>query len=145
MSRWIIRIVGAICLVFGSFFATTFLLDEYSSQPSENTAATAVSGPCGDASRILLVPPFADFGGFAFLADLARYRDVADFMDAPSRSKLMLCEDGKPLGPAHSLHADIRNKGLGLYSHWGPDVVFSTSDNSNPNINNRSYWVIVGH
>jgi hypothetical protein len=145
MSRWIIRIVGAICVVAGSFFFTTYLLDEFSSQPNENTAATVVSGPCGAAGRILLAPPFADFGGFAFLGDLARYRDVSDFVDAPSRSTLILCEDGKPLGPAHSIHEDIRKKGLGLYSHWGPDVVFSSSDNTNPNINNRSYWVIVDH
>jgi len=145
MSRWIIRIVGAICIVAGSFFGTTFLLDEYSGPPSENITATVVSGPCGAVGRIQLRPPFADFGGFAFLGDLARYRDASDSVDAPSRSTLILCEDGKPLGPPHSMHADIRSKGLGLYSHWGPDVVFSSSDNSNPNINNRSYWVIADH
>jgi hypothetical protein len=145
MRRWIIRMVGAISVVATAFFVTTFLLDEFADRPNETTDVTTVSGPCGAASRIRLVPPFAAWGGFAFAADLARYRNVADFEDAPSRSTLILCEDGSPLGPPHSMHGDIRQKGLGLYSHWGPDVVFSTSDNSNPNINNRSYWVIVDH
>jgi hypothetical protein len=144
MSRWIIRFFGAMCVIATSFFATTLFLDEFLGTPNENSTATVPAGPCGATGRIQLRPPFADFGGFAFLSHLTRYRDASDSADAPSRSTLILCEDGNPLGPAHGMHADIRSKGLGRYSHWGPDLVFSSSDNSNPNINNRSYWVIIG-
>lgn len=70
-----------------------------------------------------------------------------DIMSDGTRSKLILLEDGAPLGPAHAQHQDIRDKGHGLFSHWGgygtPGTVyalyFSASDNSNPITNGRVY------
>ncbi|MBI2302833.1 MAG: hypothetical protein HYU66_28335 [Armatimonadetes bacterium] len=59
------------------------------------------------------------------------------------RSELVLLEDGKPLGPAHSSHADIRKLGEGRWSHWGSNMVwFSASDNSDPRTNGREYKVV---
>src|SRR5215475_1894236 len=46
-----------------------------------------------------------------------------------------LTENGHPLGPGGAMHEDIRQMGQGLYSHWGGDLYFSTSDNSDPNTN----------
>jgi hypothetical protein len=57
------------------------------------------------------------------------------------KSKLILYEDGKPLGPVTDIHKDIREKGNGRYSHWGKDIYFSASDNSNPNTNNKKYMI----
>ena len=58
-------------------------------------------------------------------------------------SNLILMESGKPLGPAHSAHADIRKDGKGRYSHWGArSLWFSTSDNSDPRTNGREYKVV---
>jgi SAM-dependent methyltransferase len=56
-----------------------------------------------------------------------------------AHSPAVLLEDGVPLGPAHSLHDSIRQKGGGRYSHWGGTVFFSTSDNSSPKENGRVY------
>jgi len=57
-------------------------------------------------------------------------------------SDLVLLEDGQPLGPAHSAHAEIRQAGRGRYSHWGARTIyFSTSDNSDPRTNGREYKV----
>src|SRR5579863_6818650 len=53
------------------------------------------------------------------------------------RSETTLLEDGRPLGPAHSLHVWIREHGRGAYSAWFLRVYFSTSDNSDPRTNNR--------
>jgi hypothetical protein len=62
---------------------------------------------------------------------------------AGGHSDLVLLENGKPLGPAHSAHADIRKDGLGRYSHWGARTMwFSTSDNSDPRTNGREYKVV---
>lgn len=62
---------------------------------------------------------------------------------AGGHSDLVLLEDGKPLGPAHSAHADIRKQGKGRYSHWGArSLWFSTSDNSDPRTNGREYKVV---
>ncbi|MFH1345627.1 MAG: pectate lyase, partial [Pseudomonadota bacterium] len=63
-----------------------------------------------------------------------RFSDSGDSPGAIN-SSLVLCEDNLQLGPAHSLHADIAKLGRGRYSHWGKNIVFSTSDNSDPNTN----------
>ena len=63
--------------------------------------------------------------------------------DAPA-STLRLFEDGKELGPAHVAHVEIREKGLGRYSHWGTGLYISASDNSDPRTNGRKYtWQIA--
>ncbi|CUS36092.1 SPASM domain-containing protein [Candidatus Nitrospira nitrificans] len=54
-----------------------------------------------------------------------------------------LLEDGVPLPFPKSLHDDIRNLGKGLYSVWGHSLYFSTSDNSDPSDNGRSYELKV--
>ena len=51
-------------------------------------------------------------------------RIPSDGVDKPRRSRLVVKEDGKPLGPAHSLHADIAETGGGRFSHWDSWVVF---------------------
>jgi hypothetical protein len=59
-------------------------------------------------------------------------------------SNLELKEDGRPLGPAHSQHADIRAKGRGRFSHWSDSLYFSTSDGTDPRMNGRAYTASVG-
>jgi hypothetical protein len=55
----------------------------------------------------------------------------------------MLYEDGKPLGLAHAIHDVIRNRGQGRFSHWQDWLVFSASDNTDPNINGHTYTYCV--
>ena len=70
---------------------------------------------------------------------------------AGADSCLRLLEDGRELGPAHSVHQAIRDTGGGAYSHWSGDpsgepqlVWFSTSDNSDPRTNGRRYeWAVI--
>ena len=61
--------------------------------------------------------------------------------DRESASCLVILENGRPLGPAHARHADIRSLGGGRYSHWGDKMYFSVSDNSDPTANGRKYSV----
>ncbi|MBM4113623.1 MAG: hypothetical protein FJ253_09700, partial [Phycisphaerae bacterium] len=56
-------------------------------------------------------------------------------------SGLRLFEDDRELGPSRSVHSEIRTLGSGRFSHWGRDVRFSTSDNSDPRSNGRTYSV----
>lgn len=65
----------------------------------------------------------------------------ADDPDDPSRSLLLLTEDGRELGPPHTSHQLIARDGGGAYSHWQGRLYFSTSDNSDPNRNGRRYEV----
>ena len=61
--------------------------------------------------------------------------------DRDSSSRLTLFEDGRELGPGHAAHEDIRRIGQGRFSHWGSELYFSTSDNSDPSTNGRHYEV----
>lgn len=65
----------------------------------------------------------------------------SDSMATPFRSRLVLFEDGRPLGPPHSQHQFIVAKGGGGFSHWNGTLLFSTSDNSDPTSNGRRYEV----
>jgi hypothetical protein len=96
-----------------------------------------------------LNPPFLSDDGFSWISklytipELVEFAGSADRFEAPQQSRLILLENGAPLGRAHSLHATIRCRGGGAYSHWGeqPLLYFSSSDNSDPNANKRTYCV----
>lgn len=59
--------------------------------------------------------------------------------DQEGLSRLVIFENGNPLGKPHVTHDEIRVNGGGCYSHWGEQVYFSTSDNSDPSKNGRVY------
>ena len=90
-------------------------------------------------------------GGNAYTANVASLlpRGIAsrlvvaavDSPDRPSASKLLLLEQGAPIGPPHATHASIAAQGRGAFSHWGDALVFSASDNSDPRTNGRAYLV----
>ncbi|KAA0593697.1 glycosyltransferase involved in cell wall biosynthesis [Azospirillum lipoferum] len=81
-------------------------------------------------------------GGHGFSAYCPSLAARADTNGKEGRSRLVLLEDGRPLGSAHALHTALRGVGRGLYSHWESRVFFSSSDNSNPNENGRAYsWI----
>lgn len=56
-----------------------------------------------------------------------------------NKSTLVLLEDGFPFGIPYSHYDKIREGGGGLYSHWKDKLYFSTSNNTNPTTNGRSY------
>jgi FkbM family methyltransferase len=60
-----------------------------------------------------------------------------------SDSATIVLESGRALGPGHTPHDDIRFTGRGLFSHWGPWLYLSTSDNSDPNTNGRVYTIVA--
>ncbi len=62
-----------------------------------------------------------------------------DDWDHPTRSTLRLFEDGVPLVFAHQANSAVAERGAGRYSHWGDLAFFSTTDNTDPNANGRSY------
>jgi MoaA/NifB/PqqE/SkfB family radical SAM enzyme/2-polyprenyl-3-methyl-5-hydroxy-6-metoxy-1,4-benzoquinol methylase len=82
--------------------------------------------------------------GFAWYITLPEYHTLADNVNNNHRSTLILLENGKPLWQRHSLHDEIRNVGKGRYSHWNNDLIFSTTDNSDPNTNGRTYQIVFG-
>jgi hypothetical protein len=93
----------------------------------------------------VLTRPFQKFGpsGFAYQRTAPEFDGNGDTPDAPTRSNLLLCENNNLLGPLHTLHSEVSREGRGRYSHWkGTGLVFSASDNSDPNTNGRNYRVV---
>ncbi len=68
-----------------------------------------------------------------------------DTADDPLKSKLILFEDEMPLRQRHEHHSTIVRVGRGAYSHWGRHILFSTSDNTDPNENGRAYSYAIDH
>lgn len=94
-------------------------------------------------------PGFAKEEGLAWLVDLSsrqpRFTDLrSDVPAAPTRSSARIFENGRLLGPGHTVHEDIRRNGGGRYSHWQESLYLSTSDGSDPRTNGRRYEMKVG-
>lgn len=84
--------------------------------------------------------------GQAWIVDLKNRLDPpwqprGDSLFDGSRSDLLLLEDGRPLGPPHSLSDAVRADGGGRYVQWGRLLIFSTPDGSDPRHNGREYRV----
>jgi hypothetical protein len=106
-------------------------------------AVNSLYPSCPNGERIRMPVQFVNNGGVSWVVSLPGLERVSDNAEeTPYRSPLVICENNRPLGPAHAIHLDIRESGRGRFSHWGSDFVFSTSDNSDPNTNGRSYLVI---
>ena len=67
----------------------------------------------------------------------------ADSNEQPNCSGLDLLEDGRLLGPPHSNHAELAEKGGGRYSHWAGYILFSTPAGDDPRTNGRVYEVRI--
>ena len=77
--------------------------------------------------------------GHCWQIDISNLKLHGDSDESHQRSSYLLYENEIQVGPAHSLHDSIRKIGQGLYSHWNTQLLFSTSDNSNPATNERTY------
>jgi len=60
-----------------------------------------------------------------------------------SQSPAQLYEDGQLLGPGNALHADIGTLGGGYFSFWKGNLIFSSSDHSDPRVNGRQYTLVL--
>jgi hypothetical protein len=127
----LVKSIGAISIVAASFFITLGVMDYMSHRCPQGTT-TALTRPFDKVAE----------SGFAYAKALPNLDSVSDLPDAPTRSKLLVCENNSPLGPMHSAHADIAKQGRGRYSHWNANLIFSASDNTDPNTNGRTYVVV---
>jgi hypothetical protein len=90
---------------------------------------------CPSGKVIALTRPFPRSAppGFGYVKELPK---------PPGGPPLLLCENNNLLGPSDAAHADISTVGAGRYSQWNNSMVFSASDNSDPNTNGRQYTVV---
>jgi predicted lipoprotein with Yx(FWY)xxD motif len=109
-------------------------------------AGIGVDASCPSGERIRMPMPFLHNEGPSWYTNLPELERLADNVaEPPNTSPIVICENHKALGPGHALHHDIVQRGQGRFSHWGSDVIFSTSDSSDPNTNGRSYLLIMSN
>ena len=140
MLQWN-RTTKSICALAG--IATYVALAEWSK------ASFVDYTPTGK-TVVRIFRPFEKFGASSYAVIAHEWttqgslEDIADSADDNQRSPVLIYENGRQLGPAHSKHADIASLGMGRYSHWrGLSYVISATDNSDPNTNGRFYWAVV--
>jgi hypothetical protein len=102
----------------------------------------------GDITRTEIQSTGGMAGGMAYSVPISGrpplaiiYTNLSDDISNPAQSTLILREDGSALGPAHVEHERIRSQGVGTYSHWNGSLIFSTSDNTDPRTNGRTYAI----
>ena len=71
------------------------------------------------------------------------WQPISDNPRSPRRSSLILFENMKLSGRAHTLIDQIELTGGGDYTHWGNSLFFSTTDNSDPRSNGRNYHGVL--
>ena len=98
--------------------------------------------PCPERERIEFSGPFSSYGGHAYLAEFPELGALSDNSDNPRRSPILLCEGPRLFGTGHVVHADVAERGKGRFSHWGQNIIFTASDNSDPNTNGRKYTAV---
>lgn len=94
-------------------------------------------------NEISLKGPFEHHEGFCWKFSLSDKIGAGNDVQNNRRSRVILCEDDSMLANRHAMHEDVINLGLGRYSHWGDELLFAASDNSDPNTNERTYKVKV--
>ena len=95
-----------------------------------------------DRCTVLPLPgPFRREQGCCWMTPLPASMIAGD-SPASADAPTLLLEDDRLLGPGHALHDDIRAAGGGHYSHWQSALYLSTSDNSDPNTNGRTYTAV---
>src|SRR5205085_10777003 len=55
----------------------------------------------------------------------------------------ILLENDRALGPSEAVHLEIRERGMGRFSIWRPNIYFSSSDYTDCNENGRTYRLIA--
>jgi hypothetical protein len=98
---------------------------------------------CRSGEKVVLTGPYPPLEGHAYKAPLPTLVRLGDTDANLFHSPALLCEGDTILGPPHTFHAKIVEAGLGRFSHYGDGVVFSSSDNTDPNSNGRQYTIVV--
>jgi hypothetical protein len=122
-------VLAASAVVYGIFIAVAPLV-----------ATKSRVLPPVDNARLLIgfQKPFPERN--LYLLNSSQFREFEDADEDDQKSPVVLYEDDKPLGPAHSHHHEIEQLGQGRYAHLkGQGILMSTSDNSDPRTNGRRY------
>jgi hypothetical protein len=132
---WPVRLVIVLVTTLGILSYAGLVVTERTLDPSQ-----IIRGPGQLWVTVAVDTPLTTLGLFASRCDSISGNVIVD----PS-SEAVLTEDGRRLGPAHAIDDRLHADGAGVYSFrclddaGGRALGFSTSDNSDPRANGRSY------
>jgi hypothetical protein len=141
MRRLLLRLLIYACVVTASFFVSLDLLEYFDASNGTNCAAGASCCPNGQS--IDLSPPLSQLEGYAYKVSIPQLSGVGDTAERATRSPAVVCEGDHRMGPGHSPFLEIIQKGAGRFIHYNDAVVFSSSDNTDPNSNGRRYKIVI--
>jgi hypothetical protein len=98
---------------------------------------------CPGGKRLNLHGPYTHAEGNAFKAWVPELENIGDTSGSSTRSSALLCEDDRLVGPAHSAFHDIAKFGMGRFSHYECWMIFSPSNNTDPNLNGKKYEIVI--
>jgi hypothetical protein len=131
-----LNILGAAVLIYAAYLPIALRLQHAYVPPTHRLPPPRLAARAWPLGPII---PYGH-GGIAFRAHVDAFAPLEEDNDAEQHSPVVLYEDGKPLGPAHSTLVDVIRKGNGRYTHLkGAGMVFSSSDNTDPSKNGRHY------
>ena len=121
---------------------------EYSISPQfQNSIALKKEGEKSAATTSSTAPITLDSKNFrpqdGYAYKITESIPDGDTNEEPTQSILKLYENGKEIGTAHSRHDDIGRLGKGRYSHWKSTIILSSSDNTDPRKNGRTYSYVL--
>jgi hypothetical protein len=131
-----LNVLGAAALIYALYLPIALWLQYSYVPPTHRSRPPRLAAPAWPLGPI---SPYGQ-GGIAFQAHVDVFAALEEDNEAEQHSPVVLYEDGKPLGRAHSMVVDIARGGGGRYTHLkGVGIVFSSSDNTDPTKNGRHY------
>jgi hypothetical protein len=138
MPMWwsiVLKVISGVAILTISFFISVAILDYF------DIPHVMLACPVG--KKIVLDKPYALLDGYAYKVSVPSLANIGDTDTEMSRSPAVVCENGRLTGPAHTPYAEVVKLGLGRFSHYRSEVVFSSADNTDPNTNGRQYTIVV--
>jgi len=140
VRRLLLKLLIYACFVIACFFVSLDLLEYFDASSGTNCAAGDSCCPNGQA--IDLSPPLSQLEGYAYKVSIPQLSGVGD-TERGLFSPTIVCEGDHRMGPGHTPFVEIIQKGGGRFIHYNDTVVFSSSDNTDPNSNGRRYKIVI--
>jgi hypothetical protein len=135
-----LRLISYLFVVAISFFVALDLLEYFEGRSSTSCAHASC---CPNGQEFVLSPPFLKMEGYGYKVPIPQNMPRGDTETDMRHSRAVMCEGDLLMGPGHTPHAEIATKGFGRFSHYQDEIIFSSSDNTDPNSNARQYKIVI--
>src|SRR3974390_3035215 len=141
MSRLALWLISSLFVFALSFFVALDLLAYFKGRSSMPCAHASC---CPNGQEFVLSPPFSvKLGDYGYKVSIPQLMQLGDTEANMQRSRTVMCEGDLRIGRGPTPHAEIATKGFARFSHYQDEIIFSSSDNTDPNSNGRQYKIVI--